>query len=287
MSDDGVSDDAGTKTEVLTQNSRYGYTIDSDGDVIVTTTQEILDGFGPNLLHLGDIQRPSQPIDALAVLFDLEGFTDFTRQVDPQLTVPTFLSDFLHWLFEDIKKELISEGNELFAELPFFSKFMGDGVLMLWRIDLDKIIAANQQMTAASVQNTIQRFIVNTVVSLSIVTQHYDKFLKVIQTQHVDPPPRLRCGIARGTVIPIGNGADFVGPCINIAARLQKFNGSTFSFSARGINMEYDGKDTQYTELFVKKRASIRGIGDRELVYVKKSEFEKLPEEMKNKLVDP
>ncbi len=283
-----MSDDVLIETGVSTQDARYGYTVSSLGQVIVSTTQEVLDDFGPNLMHLGDIQRPSQTIDALAVLFDLEGFTDFTRQVDPQLTVPTFLSDFLHWLFDDVKKELIQENNRLFAELPFFSKFMGDGVLMLWRIDLDKIIAADQQMVAANIQNTIQRFIVNILVSLFNVTQHYNAFLKNIQTQHVDPPPRLRCGMARGTVIPIGNGADFVGPCINIAARLQKFNGLTFSCSARGINVEYDPKNkTKYSANFVKRRASIRGIGDRELVYVNRKEFEELPEETKNKLTEP
>src|SRR5256885_1039224 len=97
-------------------------------------------------LIIGDVKAPSKPIDVLAVMFDLEGFTNFARQVDPQLTVPSFLSDFLEWLFTAIKNQLIiskstakhnkltiDEGKGiLWAELPFFSKFMGDGVLFLW-----------------------------------------------------------------------------------------------------------------------------------------------------------
>ena len=36
-----------------------------------------------------------------------------------------------------------------------------------------------------------------------------------------EPPPVLRCGLARGTVFSVGNRSDFVGSCINMAARLQ------------------------------------------------------------------
>lgn len=260
---------------------RYKYCISEGGDIQVDVKATDISSFGTDLLNLGDIRSPSQPIDVLAVLFDLEGFTNFTRQVDPQLTTPLFLSDFLEWLFKALKKQLIRDEKRgaLWAEFPFFGKFMGDGVLFLWRINLDKIIQIDRSLPSNDLQSMIQQFITNIVASIFEVCQDYNGFVKMVETQHVDPPSRLRCGIARGIVIPIGNWKDFVGPCINIAARLQKFNELSFAFSARGIDSH--AFNPSYGRFFIKKRVSIRGIGENELVYVLKEEFEQLPSELK------
>jgi class 3 adenylate cyclase len=276
----------------------YKYSSRDQVGIYVSLDVTELSNFDVRLLNLGDIQAPSKPLDLLAVMFDLEGFTDFTRQVDPQLTVPKFLSDFLEWLFEAIKKALIIEEatakinklgargkSILWAELPFFSKFMGDGVLFLWRIDLDEIIGIEPDRPSDKLQYEIQEFLCNIIASLYDVCNEYKNFVKTLETQHVDPPPVLRCGIARGTAIPIGNGSDFVGPCINIAARLQKFNGITFTFSARGIDQA--GFSDSYKNVFIKKRASIRGIGDNELIYVVKEEFQALNDGLKVKFGKP
>ena len=94
----------------------------------------------------------------------------------------------------------------------------------------------------------------------------------------VDKPPRiLRCGIARGRVFSVGNGRDYVGHCINSASRLQKLSLLTFCFPHRGFNIQeylYNG----YTSVFVKKCVNIRGIGEDELIWVIKDEFDRLPE---------
>lgn len=265
----------------------YKYALDEEHGIFVQLVNASLDGFSPRLLSLGDLKTPSKPVDVLAVLFDLEGFTTFTRQVDPQLTVPSFVSDFLDWLFDTIKGELAFDAKQqlLWAELPFFSKFMGDGVLFLWKLDLDRIVGIDPNQPADKIRSQIQEFLTNIVASLLEVCDKYDLFLKRARTQHVDPPTRLRCGMARGTVIPIGRGTDFVGPCINIAARLQKFNDLSFAFSARGIDASGFGPD--YRDKFVKKRVSIRGIGDNELIYVPKEEVAKLPADVQALFRDP
>jgi class 3 adenylate cyclase len=277
----------------------YEYSSKGPVGICVSIDPTELANFDVRLLNLGDVKVPSKPIDVLAVMFDLEGFTNFARQVDPQLTIPNFLSDFLEWLFTAIKNQLIiSEGlakykklsleeseSILWAELPFYSKFMGDGVLFLWRIDLDKIIGIDPSRPADKLQYEIQEFLCNIIASQYEVCKEYKSFVKTVETQHVDPPPILRCGIARGTAIPIGNGSDFVGPCINIASRLQKFNGITFTFSARGIDRA--GFSGQFRDVFVKKRASIRGIGEHELVYVLTTEYEALDDELKAKFSEP
>ena len=266
---------------------QYTYSTNEEHGIIVTLEEPNLKDFSANLLGLGDLTTPSKPLDVLAVLFDLEGFTNFTRQVDPQLTVPEFISEFLIWLFDKIKDEIVlnKKQKQLWAELPFFSKFMGDGVLFLWKLDLDKIIAIDQTRPTKQIQYEIQEFICNIIATLLDVCNQYNYFLKHASQKYVSLPSRLRCGISRGTVIPIGNGSDFVGPCINIASRLQKFYGLSFVFSARGIDS--NGFSDDYNGKFSKKRSAIRGIGENELVYVLKDELETLDQKDKNHLKEP
>ena len=78
-----------------------------------------------------------------------------------------------------------------------------------------------------------------------------------------------------GDIYTVGNGKDFFGACINIAARLQKLGGLTFCVSRRGFDFEkHLGQG--YKEYFEIKLANIRGIGENELVYVLKNEYVKL-----------
>src|SRR3982751_2685772 len=91
--------------------------------------------FNASLLGLGDISADGKYFEALAAIFDLEGFTSFTNQIDPHLVIPEFLNEFLTWLFDAISAQLKREVDEeviLWGELPFFAKFLGDGVLFLW-----------------------------------------------------------------------------------------------------------------------------------------------------------
>lgn len=78
----------------------------------------------------------------------------------------------------------------------------------------------------------------------------------------------------------IGNGDDYVGSCINIAARLQKLSFLAMAVSRRGITLTED-------QGFTVKKVELAGIGKGELVYVKKASFEKLPPKEKKKFLDP
>jgi len=243
--------------------------ITKDGEEISIVPKKNFDSFSENILGLGQISDKSTQVDALSVMFDLEGFTKFCKQIDPQLAVPEFLSKFLKWIFQQIKLELIEkeveEGYQLFASLPFMSKFMGDGLLFLW--DTSQLDDGE---------------IVDIVVSMHQICMKYSSsFIKDINSNIVDAPQKLRCGIARGLIYSVGNGNDFVGPCINVSARLQKFNSLSFCFSRRGIDpvlMHESFKDT-----YIVKKVDIRGIGETELICVLKSEFETLSHEDKRK----
>jgi len=78
----------------------------------------------------------------------------------------------------------------------------------------------------------------------------------------------------------VGNGEDYVGPCINIAARLQKLSALTFCFSRRGFDIEQHMPEETAAK-YVLKYVPLRGIGDNELVWVRAEELNGLQDEEK------
>jgi len=224
--------------------------------------------FNSNVLELGRISQVGYYLEGLAAIFDLQGFTDFCNQIDPHLVVPEYLSSFLDWIFKELSNEFVHEkrGGKvmLWGRLPFFSKFLGDGILFLWNTkdmrpeDFGSIVA-----------------------TLYEVCMSYSKtFYPKIEKEVAKPPKQLRCGIARGQIIAIGDGRDFVGACINVAARLQKLSHLSFAFSRRGLDLRTCFEEDWYKE-FLLARVAIRGIGEKELIYILKEEYEKLPPEQK------
>ena len=226
--------------------------------------------FNPSVLGLGDLTQASVRIEAMAAVFDLGGFTHFCKQVDPHLSVPTFLSQFLEWLMEQLKQETVvqNESGEpsLYHPLPFFIKFMGDGVLILWNCE---------GMTSVHIHNVV--------VTLYEICQSYQaRLLPSLRSLVVDPPVALRCGIARGTIFSVGDGRDFVGSCINIAGRLQKLPGVNFAINIRGVDIKVNVSGDFLMDRVSIKKVSIRGIGETELVAVLNSDLAAMtPEERK------
>src|SRR5690606_37938418 len=148
--------------------------------------------------------------DAIAAVFDLQGFTTFCGQIEPQFSVPLFLGEFLPWLMTRLKSEMIQRkyksGARLWSPLPFFVKFLGDRVLVLWDSSAMSDVARANILVAVS----------------NICVAYSSEFLGRVEAKVVEPPKVLRCGVARGTVYSVGDSNDFVGTCINMAARLQK-----------------------------------------------------------------
>jgi len=239
-------------------------TIGSKGRKKHVLKKDAFNAFNSSLLGLGELKKESSSTDAIAAIFDLQGFTNFCKQIEPHLSVPLFLSEFLGWLMEALKLEMkrhtYKKGILLWSPLPFLVKFMGDGLLVLW--DVSSVEAVKRR---------------NIVVSASIICDNYEKeFLPTIRSKVVEPPPKLRCGLARGTVFSVGDGNDYVGSCINMAARLQKMPGVTFAFNRRGFEFENVSADGFFGGDIIIKQVSIRGIGENELVGILKSEFKSM-----------
>lgn len=232
------------------------------------------ENFNPSILGLGNINVPSKEIEACAAVFDLSGFTKFCNQVDPYLAVPEFLSQFLSWLFNKIKSGLITSSytdhKEAWADLPFLAKFLGDGVLFLWN---------TKGMDESRICD-----IVSTVYDICYAYRH--NFCPEIRKAMANPPDVLRCGVARGKVFTVGNGGDYIGHCINLAARLQKLSLLTFCFPRRGFDVQNRMRSNLKSKV-IEKRASIRGILESDLVWVLKEEFDSLPDREKQQFGQP
>jgi len=230
--------------------------------------------FNPGVLGLGDIQQDSIARPAIAAIFDLQGFTTFCKQMEPHLSVPIYLSGFLGFIFAAIRVETVrniyKEGFTLWHDLPFFTKFMGDGLLVLW--DTSGMGAAAQHNLILSCVNTLNLY--------------RSDFLPEMRRKVADTPPVLRCGIAKGMVFSVGNGEDYVGSCINLAARLQKVAALPIAFARRGFDPEAQWKPGDRARWLLKK-VSIQGIGEGELLYVRKADFEVLGEGDQKRFQDP
>lgn len=254
---------------------KYNPITREDGHIRNSLSREEFESFNSNILGLGDISQDGKIIQALVAIFDLQGFTNFFNQTDPHIVIPEYLSKFLSWLFNQISlivkieeqdDQVIIRGN-----LPFFAKFLGDGLLFIW--DSDQILG--------------KKGIGNIIVALRIICNRYiNNFLPEINRCVSKAPKILRCGIARGQIISIGNGQDFVGPCINIASRLQKLGKISFAFHRKGFDIE-EGMRPAAKDRFILKRIPIAGIGEDELVYIPKDEFGKLSAKEKNIFKEP
>jgi class 3 adenylate cyclase len=246
-----------------------------EGKTFRAIKQEAFERFNPEVLGLGDIRNESVTTTAIAAFFDLQGFTGFCKQIEPQLSVPIYLSGFLSWIFAAIKKETIckelEKGVTVWHALPFFMKFMGDGLLVLW--DTSRMSQSAQHNLILSCNN--------------ILRQYGRLFFPAMRRKVSDVPPLLRCGISKGTVFSVGNGEDYVGSCINVAARLQKLAALQIAFARRGFDPEKQWKGKPVLASWLLKKVSIRGIGQNELVYVKKADFEALAAEDQRLFKEP
>jgi len=230
--------------------------------------------FNTNILGLGDISREGKHFDALAAFFDLEGFTSFCNQTDPQLVIPEYLDQLLHWLFFRLSGVFVKEEHQdvviLWGKFPFFAKFLGDGILFLWD-------------TSGLGQASLGNIIVN----LNRVCRSYtEEFLPKMNKRLAKVPGRLRCGIARGEVIAIGGGKDFVGSCVNVASHLQKMSSLSFVFARKGFTPEECFSEKWQAE-FIQKRTLIRGLDHEEMVLLLRKEYESLGEEEKVLFKEP
>lgn len=245
----------------------------------LAVSKKLFDGYSSSDLQLGSLANGGKQIEVVAAVFDLKDFTSFCSQNDPHLIIPEFLEKYLEWIYTEIKNETLAKTAKLkdtdeiavWNYLPIYSKFLGDGVLFIW--DISTLIPG-------SIGNIV-------VGNRQICRLYKTAFLPKISKDISKPPPLLRCGVARGKVFTVGDSKDYVGPCINLAARLQKISRNLpFAFSKKGLSFDKYFVP-QFSNTLVTKRLQIRGVGDDELIGILAKDFEALPAEDKSLFVNP
>ncbi len=166
----------------------------------------------------------TQQTDAIVAGFDLAGFTSFCSQVDPLTDIPNFLNSFLEWLFGKIE-QANATGNgtardPLWQEQPFFAKFLGDGILLLW----DAGNMADRQIGKL------------VTLLLDICNMYRNEFISKVSQSVKGPPQSLRCRVGRGSVFSVNNGRDYVGHCINVTVHLHDYKMFSFGIVNNGFN---------------------------------------------------
>jgi hypothetical protein len=102
--------------EIVDETTGKRYTYNS-------LSQKDFANFSPSVLGLGDISREGKYVQALAAMYDLEGFTAFANQVDSHLVIPEFMKRYLQWLFDTLRTKFTkSDDGErvvIYGSLPF------------------------------------------------------------------------------------------------------------------------------------------------------------------------
>ncbi len=220
------------------------------------------------------------PVQALAVIFDLEGFSTFFAQPDVQTYVPRFLNRVFECLtiaFEG-GEAYWNKGDKSVSALapPDHQKFLGDGALFLWHVGPGETLRVRQIMP-----------LLNRLWNLK------NNFAKVVDASSdavpvTDLPRAIRFGIARGTVYELTrkeNGAtEYIGYCINLASRLQGYCKELGFIASARVGFSRDVlKKHGYIRVVAKK---LRGF-PKELVIVDRNEYKRLAEPLRKVLFDP
>lgn len=218
--------------------------------------------------------KASRAKHAIALIYDLEGFSRFFNQPDVQDYVPRFLNHisnvFQTILLGGVAYWLTTEEqpDEPMTRLsaPIHEKFLGDGALYV-----------------LTPPGAVGSFTDDFVIHLCNRLWNLQNYFEVVLRRAADEvpvfelPKRIRFGLARGTVYELTcrrtARKEYIGFCINLASRLQKYCPELgFIASARVGLPEEILKKHAYRKVVA---TQIRGF-PKEIVIVDKDEFEEL-----------
>ena len=218
---------------------------------------------------------------AIVLIFDLEGFSNFFSHPDINEYVPKFLNLVLSEIDETIKggkpywaMDIDDEQMDIpaFPEL-IHSKFLGDGGLYIWRYN----DFTEQQRLG----------LISTFWLLKL------KFKRIIkkaleEIPFPDMPKNIRFGISGGTVHKLtyqnSNREEYIGYCINLASRLQSYcRDIGFIVSGRLNIKPADLEGGQYVRVVAHK---IKGFPE-EIVIVDQTEYDEMDQTIRSALFTP
>jgi class 3 adenylate cyclase len=220
----------------------------------------------------------SYPKNAVALLYDLEGFSRFFNQPDVQDYVPAFLNHVSGAMGVNLfGGDAYWAHNETIVPLEIevaHEKFTGDGALYILLPP-----AGSPDFPIGTLQHLCNR--------LWTLKNRFDVVVKcALETVPVlEVPRKVRFGLSRGSVYelrtPDATASEYIGFSINLASRLQKYC-PELGFIASARLMLSDREIA--THGFIKVVATqLRGFPD-EIVVVDRVEYETLSDDIRNRL---
>jgi len=222
--------------------------------------------------------RASHPKNAVALLYDLEGFSQFFNQPDVQDYVPVFLNHI-----SAAMGVCLFGGTEYWTDNMTLrplevqvahEKFTGDGALYILLPE-----AGESDFPSSTLPNLCNR--------LWNLKQHFGNVVKrcLEDVPVVQVPRSIRFGLSRGSVFelrkPGTTATEYIGFCINLASRLQKYC-RELGFIASARLMLPDDIITAHD--YVKVVATqINGFAN-EIVLVDRDEYVELSDERRDSL---
>jgi len=203
----------------------------------------------------------------IAVVFDLEGFTDFFDKAgtNKNIIVASYINGFLDWLnFRlDAEKDRLPK--------PRLSKFLGDGILYIF-----------EAQRRDGRKRTIQQIALDLMNFCWNLTRGRDRYevdflrefvSRIGRKWDCEFPKHLRASLATGHAVKYvkrGGSVEYVSECINIASRLSKLHNELYFVAHSDLVFGGETRTAQYIE----KRTRIRGISKLISVFLDKDDFE-------------
>ncbi len=211
---------------------------------------------------------------AVALIFDLEGFSRFYSQPDVNRYVPMYVNHVLNAMNTIITGgEVFWDGtDEEFVPIvtPTHWKYLGDGGLYVWQMNEfseEKIISLFNGLW--NLKNNFKRVVQRAMEEVPVL----------------DLPKNIRFGLAAGTVYRLtynnSKTHEYIGYCINLASRLESYcKGLGFIASARVPIPLKVLEENRYMRVVA---TQLKGF-PQEIVIVDQSEFEALDKEERESL---
>ena len=219
------------------------------------------------------------PLDALAIVYDLEGFSHFFSRPDAPRYVPRYLNTVTEavstlvyggeapWIPEDAN---VARAVRALPVAPIERKFLGDGELLLWEVPKDR---------PGFVLSVLNRFW-NLYLWFDGVVRRALDDVPVYQL-----PRRIRIGAARGPVYALERSdtgeREHVGHCINLASRLQRYCPELSFIASASIGLPRAQLDEHTYSRVVAK--NVRDLGE-QIVIVDTADYKRLPSDVRDEL---
>lgn len=229
--------------------------------------------------HTFKFSSASHPQNAIALVYDLEGFSNFYNQPDVQEYIPVYLniiSDSISTcLFGGAAYWQDGAKYTALSSTPIHEKFMGDGGLYIF--------------TPGGLSDFREGFPLALCNRLYMLRKNFHHVVK--KCSDAVPvfaiPQKIRFGLARGSVYKLeslyGGTSEYIGFCINLSSRLQSYCPELgFIISARLKIPSKKLSDSGYKTVIATK---IKGF-PKELVYVDEDEYLKMNAEVRNNLFE-